>query len=70
MDDDNQQGVKRCAQCGRILQLGEDVLTVEEGVVGPRGLVPLGDMVFFCSARCLSEHFDDRDRPNLPRRIP
>ncbi len=73
-DDDGDHDSKACAHCQRPLDLGVDVLSVEEGVIGPRGIVPLNDRRFFCSDECLARHFGDLDadrkREHMPRRIP
>jgi len=49
-------------ECERDIQLGEDALAVEEGVVGYRGLVPLEKPLWFCSVRCIAVHFQDEQR--------
>ncbi len=62
-----------CAECRKKLELGEDVLTVESGVLGPRGIVPLEEPLVFCSALCMIGQFSGRpsDEPTqLPRRVP
>ncbi len=48
----------RCANCASPIDLGEDLLTVQKGVSGPRGVVPLGDPQNFCSEGCLKDFFD------------
>lgn len=48
-----------------------DVLCVEEGVVGPRGIVPLKELLFFCSDSCVADYFGTHvDRAKLNRRVP
>lgn len=47
-----------CANCASPIELGEDLLAVEKGVSGPRGVVPLGDPQHFCSESCLKDFFD------------
>ena len=61
-----------CEQCRRELALAADVLTVEQGVIGPRGVVPLNDVRFFCCEECLSAYFgsNNKDIPKMPRRVP
>ena len=59
-----------CSQCRRKLELGVDVITVEKCVIGPRGIVPLGELENFCSEGCLIDFYSDIDIPNIPRRIP
>lgn len=60
-----------CSRCRRTIDLGRDVMAVEQGVVGPRGFVPLEDPLLFCGEACLKGHFDDDgDIVEMPRRIP
>jgi len=52
---DAQQGKEaRCKACGRKLNQGADIVALQEGVLGPRGFIPLEELVFFCSDVCLS----------------
>ena len=67
-NDDEQQ--KKCAQCRCKLAYGEEVISVQEAVIGPRGLVPLDEPLLFCSEDCLSEHLGGGEVTSLPRRIP
>lgn len=63
----------RCARCRSVLAWGEDVFTVETGVCGPRGFVPLEAPLVFCSGDCVIRHFSDGvdDEPQqLARRVP
>ena len=60
----------KCSQCNRKLELGVDVITVEKCVMGPRGIVPLGELENFCSEECLINFYNDIDLPKAPRRIP
>ena len=55
--DENKQNLA-CANCASPIDLGEDLLTVEKGVSGPRGVVPLGDQRTFCSENCLKDFFE------------
>ncbi len=59
-----------CTHCHRELDLGVDVKRVEEGVIGMRGFVPLGEAQFFCSEECLRDDFDLSDLPSMPPRVP
>lgn len=59
-----------CSQCNRKLEIGVDVITVEQSVVGPRGIVPLGQAEYFCSETCLIDYYNDIDIPEFERRIP
>lgn len=60
----------KCANCDQQLDIGVDVTTAQEGVVGTRGFVPLADTLWFCSAACLAEYFGEGGVTTLPRRIP
>jgi hypothetical protein len=56
-----QKGEKRvwCAHCRRELRFGEDVVCVEDGVLGPRGFIDLSQPRFFCDEDCLKDDFDE-----------
>lgn len=60
----------KCAHCNRELDLGTDVIGIQEGVIGPRGFVQLEDMQLFCSEQCAKDYIDPVDITKLPRRIP
>ena len=60
----------QCSQCRRKLELGVDVITVEKCVIGPRGIVPLGELENFCNEECLIDFYSDIDIPHIDRRIP
>ncbi len=60
----------KCEECQRELDLGVDVVTVEKCVVGPRGIVPLGETTHFCSEECLSRYFSDTNISTIPQRVP
>ena len=59
-----------CSQCRKKLELGVDVITVEKCVIGPRGIVPLGELENFCNEECLIDFYGDIDIPHIDRRIP
>ena len=61
---------RRCAECHRNIEIGEDAVTVERVVMGPRGPVPIDDMRFFHISRCLAEYVCSTESENLPKRIP
>ena len=67
MEDEVQ---RRCAECDRPLRLGVDVITLEHGVIGPRDVVPLQDVLLFCGDACLKKSVEDNQVERLPRRIP
>jgi len=62
--------INTCTNCQRTLDLGVDVLTVQEAVLGPRGIVPLGEVLLFCSETCLMDYFDISDLVEVPGRVP
>lgn len=61
-----------CRQCDREIQLGEDAFEIEQGVIGPRGFVPLEATVPLCSEACARGYFGDTDEQitRLKRRVP
>ena len=59
-----------CSQCRRKLELGVDVITVEKCVIGPRGIVPLGELENFCGEECLVDFYNDSEIIHIDRRIP
>jgi hypothetical protein len=60
----------QCGNCRRQLDIGVDVLSVEEGVIGMKGFIPLEKSLLFCCEKCLCEYFDLNDLPKYPGRIP
>ena len=46
-----------CEQCKRKQALGFYVGRYQDGVIGPRGFIPLEDALMFCSRRCIREYF-------------
>jgi hypothetical protein len=59
-----------CAQCRKELGVGSDVLSVQQGVVGTRGIVPLDEPVVLCSENCTRSYHDDGGAATLKRRRP
>lgn len=59
-----------CTHCGKELDLGVDVLALQEGVIGTRGIVPLAEQEVFCSEDCLRDSLGDHGAATLPRRRP
>lgn len=57
----------RCRNCDRELVQGMDVIRIQRGVLGPRGLVPLEDPEYFCSRTCLEQYCDDEADDALMR---
>ena len=71
IDKGNDQA-KRCAQCRRDLDLGVDAVGIQQGVIGPRGFVPLEDMRLLCGENCLRNYVCDGtgEAERLSRRVP
>lgn len=59
----------QCPECGRELAYGDDAISLQRGVIGPRGVVPLREAEVFCSDACLEASFDG-DAEAVSRRIP
>ena len=59
-----------CANCRRELDVGADATESQTGVIGLKGFVPLGKILFFCCDRCISEDFDLSDLPKNQPRVP
>ena len=68
--EDTEIKIVRCSQCHKKIDLGADVLAITEGVLGPRGFVPLSKPRYFCSEECLDGHSERRNVEKLSRRIP
>lgn len=78
--DENEHTKRRCVECHRAIEIGQEVIEVEQGVLGFRGTVPLRDRLTFCSRDCVRNYFNGHtngeggnDRPQaLPgkRRVP
>ncbi len=73
MGTHNQSQNLQCSECRRSIGYGGDIITTEKCVSGPRGIVPLGERLVFCSEECVSSYFngaDLGDLPKVPPRIP
>ncbi len=72
MDKQKEKPVEpvRCTQCRRQLDLGVDSVSMQHGVMGPRGFVALNEPRFFCDEDCLERWLTDAEVVKLPRRIP
>ena len=71
--EEKEQQEFQCAECERKIEYGRDVITVEKGVVGPRGVIPLDEATTFCGEECVGNYFNgtpNPDLPKLPPRIP
>lgn len=57
-----------CGNCRKKLRLGDDFIETQDGVIGPRGPVPLGGVLLFCTTKCVSDYF--QNGISVPPRIP
>ena len=63
----------QCDYCRKQIRYGGDIISVEKCVLGPKGIIPLGEVFTFCTDTCVSKFFDHQpisDLPEVPRRIP
>ncbi len=73
MSELSKQKKLRCDNCQVNIDLGVDLIKTEKAVSGPRGIVPLGEILVFCSEGCVSVFFNGTpadDLPEIPRRHP
>ena len=61
---------KTCTNCRRELDVGVDATRVDEGVIGLKDFVPLGEPLFFCSEECIRAYYDLSGLPSVPPRVP
>lgn len=59
-----------CTNCRRELTQGNDVVTLQSGVIGPRGFICLEEQKYFCDDECLEAYICDSETEKRPRRIP
>lgn len=60
-----------CKNCHRELDIGVEVLRVEQGVIGTKkNFVNLDNEKLFCSEKCLRDYYDLGDLQSMPPRIP
>jgi hypothetical protein len=60
-----------CKNCHRDLDVGVEVLRVEQGVIGTKkNFVNLDNEKLFCCEKCLRDYYDLSDLSSLPPRIP
>ncbi|MBE7456489.1 MAG: hypothetical protein HS102_08030 [Planctomycetia bacterium] len=69
-ESDKKNKDERCRRCHHLIPEGADVIGVQDGVLGPRGFVPLESHRFFCDENCLRDYFQNGDVEKLSRRIP
>ena len=69
-NEDDNTGRNFCKHCRREIHLGADMTRVEQGVLGPRGFVPLEKEMLFCKEECLRSYFNGSDVEKLARRVP
>lgn len=58
-----------CQYCHEEIQIGNSLIEAQEGVLGFKGIIPLGDLTLFCSTDCLSKFFGDDVVVKKRRRI-
>lgn len=58
-EDEEQGNARRCRNCNSNLNLGNEFLSVEEGVIGKNGPVPLEPTRMFCSIECMTDFYAD-----------
>lgn len=58
---ESQENDTSCSECDRTIQLGEDFWFAEKCVLGPRGVIPLDELFYFCSQKCIAKFFDSTD---------
>ena len=70
--DETEEQETRCRQCHRRIRLGEDIMQLQRGVIGPRGFVQLDEPASLCSDACLRGYVNgsDEEIEKLSRRIP
>jgi hypothetical protein len=66
MEENETNNTLRCDECRGELPLGGDVISVQRAVHGPRGVIPLGEVLTFCSDKCVSRFFDHQSSDELP----
>ena len=54
-----------CEYCDRKIGYGKEIITVERAVLGPRGIIPLGELCNFCSEECTGAYFSNDPRKTL-----
>lgn len=59
-----------CEECGSAIHMGRDVIRVQQGVMGSRGVVPLVDEMLFCSEECLKRSYAPEPAVTMRRRLP
>lgn len=71
MDEKKRQRKEpKCEECRRELDLGVDAVSLQHGVMGPRGFVSLDEQKFFCDEECLEQWLIGSEVEKLRRRIP
>lgn len=70
----NEATKMKCSECGRTIPYGGDLIKDEKCVRGPRGIVPLGEIQYFCCEDCVSLYFGNNSGSEsfvkAPPRIP
>lgn len=71
-EDEHEAPEIRCGQCDRGIRLGEDAHELEQGVIGPRGFVPIAATTLLCSEACVRGFVSGTNEQieRRPRQIP
>ena len=51
-----------CPSCQGEIKEGDDVLSIQEGLLGSRGFVAYQEALIFCSKSCLLTYFNNGNR--------
>jgi hypothetical protein len=57
LGDEKQKDIECCA-CQRSIDYGMEAVQVQNVISGPRGLIPLGEALVFCSEECHESYFN------------
>jgi hypothetical protein len=58
IERENQKEVN-CSACQRPIDYGMEAVQVQNVICGPRGLIPIGDALVFCSDGCHESYFNN-----------
>ena len=68
--DDEENRLRKCENCRRELNQGEDILVLYRAVLGPTIAVPLERKRLIHIDECFKNYVCNSEGPKLPRRIP
>ena len=61
---------RKCAECGRNLNVGDDVIVSYKAVLGITQAIPLEEKDYFHSANCFVNYICTSNDEKAPKRIP